>query len=110
MFRTCIHTKPDGTQCGCPALRNSVRCHWHAARHVIRELNRVQLPSIAGPEGRLEAVNEIIQALIRRQIDSKSAYAALHGIKIAMQASPNQEFDDNLNALRNLAGISRPTS
>jgi hypothetical protein len=105
MFRTCIHTKPDGVQCGAPALRHSVRCHWHLAPHVVRQMNRVQLPAIIRPEGRLEAVNEIIQALVRRELDSKSAYAALYAITIAMQVSPNQEFDDNSTAMRNLAGI-----
>ena len=106
MFRTCIETKKDGVQCGSPALRNSLRCHWHAPGHVVRELNRVKLDSITSREGRLQAVNEIVQALIRRQIDTKRAYAALYGIQVAMQGSPNQDFDDKLNALKNFSGFS----
>lgn len=107
MFRTCIEIKQDGVQCGSPALRNSLRCHWHAGTHVVRELNRVRLQSVVSPEGRIHAINEIVQALVKRQIDHKAAYTAIYGIQVAMQATQNQDFGDNLLLLRNLAGLTK---
>ena len=110
MFRTCIEIKKDGVQCGSPALRNSLRCHWHAPEHVIKELNRVKLrQSVANPEGRVQAVNEIIQALLRRQIDSKSAYTAIYGIQVATQLPQDQDFGDNSNPFRIFSGFGEPT-
>lgn len=106
MFRTCIELKPDGVQCGSPALRNSLRCHWHAPQHVMRELDRIRLHSVVSPEGRVHAVNEIIQALLRRQIDSKSAFTALYGVQLATQLPQNQDFDSNSPVSRILSGLS----
>ncbi len=110
MFRTCIEIKKDGVQCGSPALRNSLRCHWHAPQHVVRELNHVRLHSVAFPEGRVHAVNEIIQALLRRQIDSRSAFNALYGVQLSMQLPQNQDFDSNSPVSRILSGLSEPKS
>ncbi|MEO5936410.1 MAG: hypothetical protein ABIP81_04270 [Terriglobales bacterium] len=105
MTRSCIEIKKDGVQCGSPALRNSLRCHWHAPGHVIKLLNRKKLDSIITAEGRIHAINEIVQALLSRQLDSKRAYTALYGVQMATQLSPNQDFDSNSPVSGILAGL-----
>jgi hypothetical protein len=93
MFRTCIETKKDGAQCGSPALRNNLRCHWHSRRHVTRVLNsRTYKDSVLSSEGRLQTINHLLHALLNGQIDSKTVSSALYGVRIATELSQDQDF------------------
>lgn len=110
MFRTCIEVKTDGIQCGSPALRNNLRCHWHAGRHVSRVLNsRAYQESVLHSEGRLHTINHIVQALLNGKIDSKSAHSALYAVQIASELPCSQDFGDKLPVFKILPGFDNAT-
>lgn len=110
MVRSCIETKADGVQCGSPALRNNLRCHWHARRHVTRVLNSpAYRESILSNEGRLHTINHIVQALLYGQIDPKAASSALYGIQVAREVTSNQDFASKPLAFNMFSGFGKVT-
>ena len=110
MFRTCIETKKDGVQCGSPALRNNLRCHWHADKHVVRVLNsRAYKDAVLSSEGRLHTINHVMQALLNGQIDSQTASRAFYGLQLASEVSSNQDFASKPSAFKIYSGFGGPT-
>jgi hypothetical protein len=111
MFRTCIEIKTDGVQCGSPALRNHLRCHWHSGKHVTRILNsRTYKESVVTPEGRLQTVNHVLHALLNGHIDHRSASSAFYAVQIASQLPQSEDFGDNSLASRIFPGLKEPNS
>lgn len=110
MFRLCIEIKKDGVQCGSPALRNNLRCHWHADQHVVRVLNsRAYKDAVLSSDGRLHTINHVLQALLNGKIDAQTAGSALYGIQLAGQVQSAQDFADKPNAFKIFSGFGAPS-
>ena len=83
-FRTCIHTKANGIQCGSPAMRGDLRCYFHYRQQ--KPFNKAAgLASIASAKTRTLALDQVFRALIHGRIDPEVARAMLYAIQIASQ-------------------------
>jgi uncharacterized protein (DUF1786 family) len=83
-FRTCIHTKANGTQCGSPAMRDELRCYFHYKQR--KPFTRLAgLSTISNPTDRALVLDKIFRALINGRIDPEVARAMLYAIQISMQ-------------------------
>ena len=105
MFRTCIEIKQNGVQCGSPALRNNVRCHFHARDARKRYLKHLRLPDITDFAGRKFAINEICQGVIHGLIDPRDAHILLQAVRLSMQAESNQDLASKSRKVMRLAGL-----
>ena len=85
--RICAHIKVNGVRCGSPALREEIFCYFHQ-----RMLRGVRTPpmsrihSMAMLEDRESiqaSLMEVINALVRNQIDYKRASLVLRALHIA---------------------------
>lgn len=81
-FRTRIHVKVNGIRCGSPALRNSVKCHFHHPHR--RQLKRRAVnQTLKTRGGRLAALQQIHDALITDRLDPEVARSMLYAIHLA---------------------------
>jgi hypothetical protein len=85
--RTCIHVKTNGVICGSPALRNSVKCHYHHGHRRRLKRNAVA-QDIKTRAGRLAAVQKVVDALLTDRIDPDVARTMLYAISIGTNMSP----------------------
>lgn len=85
--RTCIHIKVNGIRCGSPALRDSVKCHFHHQHR--RQLRRRAIrQTLKTRGGRLAALQQIHDALTTNRLDPEVARSMLYAIHLATEISP----------------------
>jgi len=85
--RTCIHVKVNGVRCGSPALRNSVKCHFHHGHR--RQLKRSAVnQTLKTRGGRLAALQQVFDALLTNRIDEGVARSMLYAIQLGTQIGP----------------------
>lgn len=126
--RRCEFIKPDGVQCGSPALRNETHCYFHDQRRqaALREASLRQaspfpmgIPDLENANAIQGALTEVMRLLIADQIDNRRAglllYAlqtASHNLRQLWYADPVEDLetrpevtasvDDLLTQIRNL--------
>ncbi len=95
--RVCSHIKVNGIRCESPALRNEVFCYFH--QRMIRGV-RTPPKSRLHPMAMLEnqesiqaALMEIVNALVRNQIDVARARLVLRALSIAARHAGKAHFD-----------------
>jgi hypothetical protein len=93
----CSHVKVNGVRCGSPALHGEVFCYFH--QRMIRGV-RTPPSSRLHPIALLEdeesiqaALMEIVNALVRNQIDIKRAQLVLRALHIAVKNARRVHFD-----------------
>jgi hypothetical protein len=80
--RTCIYTKPNGIQCGSPALRGKVRCHYHISEPKMHRLDeRLDINSF---QDRAQALSDVFHALCENRITLERARILLKALHMAM--------------------------
>ena len=92
-MRTCKHLKANGEFCGSPALRGRDYCYFHLTvlgrrlrmqKHIMKgENHHVQLPTLEDGDSIQMALMQVMEALLRDQIDNKLAGLLLYGLQIA---------------------------
>ena len=85
--RTCIHVKVNGIRCGSPALRDSVKCHFHH-QHRRRLKRRAVRQTLKTTGGRLAAIQQIVDALLTDRLDPQVARSLLYAIHLGTGISP----------------------
>ena len=97
--RICSHIKVNGVRCGSPALREEIFCYFHQ-----RMLRGVRTPpkSRIHPMAMLEdrqsiqaSLMEVLNALVRNQIDYKRAALVLRALHIATRNVNKLNFSWN---------------
>ena len=95
--RVCTHIKVNGVRCGSPALRQEVFCYFH--QRMIRGV-RTPPKSRLHPIAMLEdeqsiqaALMEIVNAIVRNQIDVARARLVLRALSIAARNATKTHFD-----------------
>lgn len=95
--RICSHIKVNGVRCGSPALRGEIFCYFH--ERMIRGVStpagsRLHPIAILEDEESIQAsLMEIVNALVRNQIDLKRAQLVLRALYIAAKNSHRVHFD-----------------
>jgi hypothetical protein len=95
--RICTHIKVNGTRCGSPALREEVFCYFH--QRMIRGVrtppkSRLHPIALIEDESSIQAsLMEIINAVVRNQIDVARARVVLRALHIAVRNSKAASFD-----------------
>jgi hypothetical protein len=92
-MRTCEHIKSNGEFCGSPALRGRAHCYFHLSvlgrrlrmqKHIMQgECHHLQLPTLEDGNSIQMALMQVMEALLRDQIDNKLAGLLLYGLQIA---------------------------
>ena len=92
-MRTCKHIKANGEFCGSPALRGREYCYFHLTvlgrrlrtqKHIMKgECHYLQLPTLEDADSIQLGVMQVMDALLRDQIDTKIAGLLLYGLQIA---------------------------
>jgi hypothetical protein len=92
-MRTCKHVKANGEFCGSPALRGRAHCYFHLTvlgrrlrtqKHIMQGENHyLQLPTLEDANSIQMALMQVMEALLRDQIDNKLAGLLLYGLQIA---------------------------
>ena len=95
--RTCTHIKVNGIRCGSPSLRQEVFCYFHQRMiRGVRTPPKSRLHPIANFES-YEAIQaslmEVVNALVRNQIDVARARLILRALSIAVRNSSKVRFD-----------------
>ncbi len=95
--RTCAHIKVNGIRCGSPSLRGEVFCYFHQRMiRGVRTPPKSRLHPIANFES-YEAIQaslmEVVNALVRNQIDVARARLILRALSIAVRNSSKVRFD-----------------
>jgi hypothetical protein len=95
--RVCSHIKVNGVRCGSPSLRGEVFCYFH--QRMIRGI-RTPPKSRIHPIAILEdnqsiqcSLMEVINTLVRNQIDVPRARLILRALSIAVRNSGKTHFD-----------------
>jgi hypothetical protein len=92
-MRTCKHVKSNGEFCGSPALRGRDYCYFYLTvlgrrlrmqKHIMKgENHHLQLPTLEDGDSIQMALMQVMEALLRDQIDNKLAGLLLYGLQIA---------------------------
>jgi len=95
--RVCTHIKVNGIRCGSPALRREVFCYFHQRMiRGVRTPPKSRLHPIANFED-AQAIQaslmEVVNALVRNQIDVARARLVLRALSIAVRNSSKTHFD-----------------
>jgi hypothetical protein len=95
--RVCAHIKVNGIRCGSPALRQEVFCYFHQRMiRGVRTPPKSRLHPIANFED-AQAIQaslmEVVNALVRNQIDVPRARLILRALSIAARNAPKTRFD-----------------
>ena len=90
--RRCEFIKPDGVQCGSPALRNETHCYFHNQRR-LEEIRQSSLqprspfpmgiPDLENANSIQGALSEVMRLLIADQIDHRRAGLLLYALQTA---------------------------
>jgi hypothetical protein len=95
--RSCTHIKVNGIRCDSPALRNEVFCYFHQRMiRGVRTPPKSRLHPIAmleNQESIQAALMEIVNALVRNQIDVPRARLVLRALSIAARHAGKARFD-----------------
>jgi hypothetical protein len=95
--RVCTHVKVNGIRCGSPALRQEVFCYFHQRMiRGVRTPPKSRLHPIAmleSQESIQAALMEIVNALVRNQIDVARARLILRALSIAARHAAKTRFD-----------------
>ncbi len=98
----CQHLKANGARCGSPARHGRPYCCFHDS--AARRNGEFVLPIIEDAASLQLALNKILQALIDKLIDQKTASILLYGLQIASanlkQLKGEQRLDDLERHLR----------
>jgi hypothetical protein len=98
----CQHLKVNGTRCGSPARHGRAYCCFHDS--ATRRSQEFVLPIIEDAASLQLALNKILQALLDKLIDQKTASILLYGLQIAFanlkQLKVEQRLDQFDRALR----------
>jgi hypothetical protein len=93
----CTHIKVSGIRCDSPALRNEVFCYFHQRMiRGVRTPPKSRLHPIAmleSQESIQAALMEIVNALVRNQIDVARARLVLRALSIAARHAGKARFD-----------------
>ncbi|MGB6028083.1 MAG: hypothetical protein WBG40_23055, partial [Candidatus Sulfotelmatobacter sp.] len=93
----CTHIKVNGIRCDSPALRNEVFCYFHQRMiRGVRTPPKSRLHPIAmleNQESIQAALMEIVNALVRNQIDVARARLVLRALSIAARHAGKARFD-----------------
>ena len=93
----CTHIKVNGIRCDSPALRNEVFCYFHQRMiRGVRTPPKSRLHPIAmleSQESIQAALMEIVNALVRNQIDVPRARLVLRALSIAARHAGKARFD-----------------
>lgn len=93
----CTHIKVNGIRCDSPALRNEVFCYFHQRMiRGVRTPPKSRLHPIAmleSQESIQAALMEIVNALVRNQIDVARARLVLRALSIAARHAGKARFD-----------------
>ena len=93
----CTHIKVNGIRCDSPALRNEVFCYFHQRMiRGVRTPPKSRLHPIAmleNQESIQAALMEIVNALVRNQIDVARACLILRALSIAARHAGKARFD-----------------
>src|ERR1700689_133994 len=95
--RVCAHIKVNGIRCGSPALRQEVFCYFHQRMiRGVRTPPKSRLHPIANFED-AQAIQaslmEVVNALVRNQIDVPRARLILRALSIAARNAAKTHFD-----------------
>ena len=95
--RVCTHIKVNGIRCGSPSLRQEVFCYFHQRMiRGVRTPPKSRLHPIANFED-AQAIQaslmEIVNALVRNQIDVARARLVLRALSIAARNASKVRFD-----------------
>ena len=87
----CQHRKLDGRRCGSPAMKGKRMCYFHEESRKTYP-NRVgpapifpDFPIIEDARSVQIALNQVIQALVHRSIDHRSAAGILLGLQMSVE-------------------------
>jgi len=95
-IRVCTYIKVNGIRCGSPALRKEVFCYFH--QRLIRGVrtppkSRIHpIAMLEDPESIQASLMEIVNALVRNQIDVDRARLIMRALHIAVKNSPKVRF------------------
>ena len=94
--RLCTHIKVNGVRCGSPSLRKEVFCYFHQRMiRGVRTPPKSRLHPIANFEN-AEAIQaslmEVVNALVRNQIDVPRARLVLRALSIAARNASKTHF------------------
>src|SRR5258708_5835200 len=78
----CVHIKPDGVQCGSPALKNCAYCYAHA-RLAMRHPHNLSMPLLEDANSVQSAIMEVMRALLDGELDRRTAGLLLYGLQMA---------------------------
>jgi hypothetical protein len=96
-LRLCTHIKVNGVPCGSPAMREEVFCYFHQ-----RMIRGVRTPPksrlhpmalIENPASIQASLMEVINAVVRNQIDIERARVLLRALHIAVKNAPAAHYD-----------------
>ncbi len=94
---TCTHIKVNGIRCGSPSLRQEVFCYFHQRMiRGVRTPPKSRLHPIANfedPQAIQASLMEVVNALVRNQIDIARARLVLRALSIAVRNSSKTHFD-----------------
>jgi len=95
--RVCSHIKVNGIRCGSPSLRQEVFCYFHQRMiRGVRTPPKSRLHPIANFED-TQAIQvslmEVVNALVRNQIDVARARLVLRALSIASRNASKVRFD-----------------
>ena len=95
--RVCTHIKVNGIRCGSPSLRQEVFCYFHQRMiRGVRTPPKSRLHPIANfedPQAIQASLMEVVNALVRNQIDVARARLVLRALSIAVRNSSKTHFD-----------------
>lgn len=118
----CQHIKVNGTQCGSPALRDASYCYYHIRYHW-QQLETLQdnnewcesLPTLEDANSIQVALAKVIEQLVLKEIDHKTAALMLYALQTASMnlkrtslepALPTQVVIDRRSVARRPIGAS----
>jgi hypothetical protein len=95
--RVCTHIKVNGIRCGSPSLRQEVFCYFHQRMiRGVRTPPKSRLHPIANFEDAQaiqSSLMEVVNALVRNQIDVPRARLILRAVSIAARNATKVHFD-----------------
>jgi hypothetical protein len=95
--RVCAHIKVNGIRCGSPSLRREVFCYFHQRMiRGVRTPPKSRLHPIANFEDAQSiqaSLMEVVNALVRNQIDVPRARLILRALSIAARNASKTHFD-----------------
>jgi hypothetical protein len=91
MIPECRHIKTNGLKCHSPAMRGSAFCYFHGRTRLLAPRGRkkdkpLQFPLLTDSASILRALNEVLQALASRKIDTDRAGKLFYALQMAQQA------------------------